>query len=336
MKFEYRELEEAVEKKIITKDQLDNLVLLKQRSPQNNKIMNLLYYSGALLVISALSWLMKSSWDSFGGGGIFVLTLIYIIFFLICGIYLQSHKQYEVPAGLLFSIIICLIPLLVFGLLKYLNHWPSDLRYGDFYFWIKGKWVILEISGILVGLTIFYFIKFPFLLAPISFGLWFLSMDIVPLIFQTNSITWTDRKYISLIFGMLILIAGYITHKRSDEKYSFWLYLFGLLTLTSALSIFYNSNNLMFIVFFVVNLGFILFSLILDQKVFLVFGSIGLMEFLGRFSYRFFKGTVFFPFILSAIGIVLIIIGIYYQRNQTKIDTYFEENMPQFFKRFKP
>ncbi|WP_053228109.1 DUF2157 domain-containing protein [Spirochaeta cellobiosiphila] len=336
MKFTISDLKNGLEKNIISNDQYEQLLNLSKSNPDNNKVMNLLYYAGALLVISAMTWLMYNSWDIFGGGGIAILTTIYIVGMLLGAYYLYFIKKLITPGGLLFSIVICLIPLLMFGLLKHFEIWPQSTSYGDFYIWIKGKWVVLELSGIFVGLVILYFVRFPFILAPISFGLWFFSMDIVPIIFGTNYLTWTDRKHISLIFGTIMLIIGYFINRKSNKSFSFWLYLFGLLTLTASLSIYHNDEIGKFIIFFAVNLFFIGSYIILDQKVFLIFGTIGMTELLSRISYEFFKDSPLLPFILTFFGIGLILLGIFYQKNQAKLESKLKSIIPKAILNIKP
>ncbi len=332
MKFTLKDLNNAVEKNIISNDQYNSLIDYKKTN--SNRGSNFLYYAGSLLVISAMTWLMASSWDSFGGIGIFALSIIYMLAFSIFGRKLFTKSEYKIPAGLLFTIVICITPLAIFGLLKHLGIWDTDTNYGDFYIWIKGKWVILEVATIVVGLIIFKFIKFPFIIAPIAFALWFLSMDIVPILFQDEYFSWTERKYVSLIFGIISILIGYVVHRKSDASFAFWIYFFGLLTLVSSLSIFYNDDILMFVIFFLVNTVFIFLSIILEQKVFLVYGIIGLMEFVGRLSFEIFKDSPILPFVYTAIGILLIIIGIQVQKNKWGVDIV--RKLPSWMKVIKP
>jgi uncharacterized membrane protein YjjP (DUF1212 family) len=114
--------------------------------------------------------------------------------------------------------------------------------------------------------------------------------------------------------------AGYYMDVKFKKDYSFWMYLFGLITLSSGLSVFYNDNILKFVLLGVANILLILFSLFINRTVFLVFGAIGLIEFLSRLSWEFFEGSVFFPFALTLIGVLLIISGIFLQKNKKKIE----------------
>jgi LPXTG-motif cell wall-anchored protein len=68
----------------------------------------------------------------------------------------------------------------------------------------------------------------------------------------------------------------------------------------------------------------------------LVFGTIGLTEFLGRLSWKYFKGSVGFPFTLTIIGILLILLGMFFQKNKKKIDAYIKNSFPEFILKLRP
>ena len=337
MKYSDRQLNDAVLNGIFTKEQVDNFKNhIMSTDTKASGLLNVLYYGGGLLVISALTWLMKSSWDSFGAKGIVFFSFVYLISFFIAGHYVYFKKKLIVPGGILFSIVIAITPLLVFGIMKAFDFWPASAGYEDYYIWIKGKWVVLEISTLVIGIIILLLTRFPFNMFLIAFTLWFFSMDIVPIILQTNSFTWTDRAIVSRVFGTLMLIAAYVIDIKYEKNYSFWLYLFGLITLSSGLSVFYNTDTLMLFAFGLVNILLIGISVVLERNVFLVFGTIGVMEFLSRLSYKYFKGSPMFPFTLTIIGVGLIIIGISYQKNKSTVDKRIKMIIPDFFFRLKP
>jgi uncharacterized membrane-anchored protein len=129
---------------------------------------------------------------------------------------------------------------------------------------------------------------------------------------------------------------GYFADIKSKKDYSFWLYLFGLITLVSGLSVFYNDNLLMFIIFGFINVFLIFFSVFINRNVFLVFGTIGLTEFLGRLSWKFFEDSALFPVALTVIGVLLIAVGMFFQKNKKKIDAYINNKLPEFVLKLRP
>jgi hypothetical protein len=238
--------------------------------------------------------------------------------------------------GLLFSVSIAVTPLFVFSLLRIFDFWPKTWEYNDYYVWVKGKWIILEISAIAAALPILLKIRFPFIVFLIAGSLWFFSMDIVPILYEKSDFTWTERAIVSNIFGLFMIGSGYFFDIKFEKDYSFWMYLFGLLTLSSGLSIFYNDNIHKFILLGAANVLLILFSVFINRNVFLVFGTIGLTEFLGRLSWKFFEGSVFFPFALTIIGVLLILSGIYFQKNKKKIENNILNKIPAKILNLRP
>jgi hypothetical protein len=337
MKYTDEHLNEAQKNGIFTNEQV---IKFKEYVQNNNnqvtKFQKVLYYGGALLIISAMTWLMYTSWDSFGPIGITIISALYFIIFLIAGYFVFFKKNIETAGGLLFSIPIAITPLFVFSLLRIFDFWPQEWLYDDYYIWIKGKWIILEISAIIVALPILLKTKFPFHVFLIAGSLWFLSMDIVPIIYEKTQITWTERAVISNIFGLFIIGIGYFTDVKFKKDYAFWMYLFGLITLSSGLSVFYNDDITKFILLGIVNILLILFSLFINRNVFLVLGTIGLTQFLSRLSWDFFKDSVFFPFALTLIGVLLILSGIFLQKNRKKIEEKLVNKLPEFIIDLRP
>jgi hypothetical protein len=337
MRYTDEQLNEAIKNDIFSAEQVNKFrEYVQNNNNQITKLQKVLYYGGGLLIISAMTWLMKTSWDSFGSIGISIFSALYFIIFLIAGYYVFFKKNMEVAGGLLFSVSIAVTPLLVFSLLRIFDFWPQEWSYNDYYAWVKGKWIILEISTILVALPILFKTKFPFHVFLIAGSLWFFSMDIMPIIYEKTKITWTERANISNIFGLCMIGIGYFADIKFKKDYSFWLYLFGLITLSSGLSVFYNANLFKFIMLGIINVLLILFSLLINRNVFIVFGTIGLMEFLSRLSWEFFKGSVFFPFALTIIGVLLIVSGIFFQKNKKNIEENFINKLPVFVLNLRP
>jgi hypothetical protein len=242
----------------------------------------------------------------------------------------------ETAGGLLLAIPIAVTPLFVFSLLRLFDFWPQEWSYNDYYVWIKGKWIVLEISAILVALPILVKTKFPFYIFLIAGSLWFFSMDIVAIIYEETKITWTERALVSDFFGLFMIGIGYFVDVKFKRDYSFWPYLFGLITLSSGLSVFYNDNVFKFIILGLINVVLILFSIFVNRNIFLVFGTIGLIEFLGRLSWEFFEWSAFFPIALTIIGILLIVSGIFFQKNKKEIEKNIINKLPPFILNLRP
>src|SRR5437588_8436764 len=83
------------------------------------------YYFGALLVIGAMGWFMTNGWDLFRGWQLFLIASGYAGVFVLVGRQLWSKPLFRIPAGLLITMAVCIVPLAVYGLERQFNLWPS-------------------------------------------------------------------------------------------------------------------------------------------------------------------------------------------------------------------
>ena len=70
MRYTDEQLDEAARNEIFSVEQVEQFrQYAKGSDKQVTKFQKTLYYMGALLIISAMTWLMLDSWDSFGAAG---------------------------------------------------------------------------------------------------------------------------------------------------------------------------------------------------------------------------------------------------------------------------
>ncbi len=282
------------------------------------------YYFGALLVIGAMGWFMTTAWEAFGGATLMAISIGYAICFVLAGRTLWDQNGLRIPGGLLFTMAVCMTPLATYGFERAVNLWPqSDPgSYSGFHMWVNGGWFMMEAATIVAGLAAIHFRRFAFLMAPIAFALWYMSMDLTPLVFGGTDYSWHNREWVSMLFGLAMLLAAYLVDLRGTvgEDFAFWGYLFGLLAFWGGLSMMDGASELSKFAYFGINLALIVLSVLLRQRAFIVFGSMGVMGYIGDLSYRVFKGSLMFPFVLTLIGILVIYLGVLYQRNSKAID----------------
>lgn len=281
-----------------------------------------LSYFGAMIIISAMTWLMTLGWERFGDLGLLLISLGYAIFFFLIGNYLWKQRDLHTPGGLLITVAISMTPLILYALGSLLGWWSNDPEsYRDFYSLIKVKWVVLEVGTILVGTLALYFYPFPFLTLPIYYSAWFLSMDTISFI-KGNEVSFDELEWDSMIFGVVILAIGYFLDRKKESMYGFWAYLFGTITFWGGLSILsWDRGEVIAFLYFIINLAMMIASIFLKRKVLMVFGAIGTFIYLSHLSYDFFKDSMLFPFALSFLGLLVIYLGIVFQRNEAKIES---------------
>ena len=341
MNIQLKDLQTAVERKIITEEQLDRIVELAvgicRDSPRFDFI-HLLYYLGALIVIGAMGMFMTIGWESLGGGGIFAISLAYAAAFTAAGYVFWYKKGMKIPGGLLVTMAVCMTPLAVYGLERALGIWPMDDpgKYQGFHVWINGSWLVMEAATVVAGLIALYFFRFTFLTMPIAFSLWYMSMDLVPIIMHREEFSWDERKLVSVFVGLIMIAASYIADRRTKDDFSFWGYLFGMIAFWGGLSLMDSGSELNKFLYCMLNVLLMLVSIWLSRKVFMIFGALGVFGYLGYLSYHVFEDSLLFPFALSLLGIMLIACAVLYQKNVRRIEAFLERAIPGPVKKFRP
>jgi len=197
------------------------------------------YYFGALVVMSAMGWFVNRAWERFGGAGLLLIAVVYALCFSLAGLRLWVHQGLRVPGGLLFTLAVWMTPLGIYGFERMTGMWPQHDpgAYRNYYEWVKGGWFFMEVGTILAGLGALRFVRFPFLTFPVAFALWFMSMDLTPLIYGRSDFTWNQRLWVSLWFGVAFLVVSFLVDRRTRDDYAFWGYLFGTLAFWGGLSL---------------------------------------------------------------------------------------------------
>ncbi len=99
---------------------------------------HIMYYFGALVVISAMGCFMTLGWEKFGGGGIMLISAVYALCFVLAGRTLWFKQKLTIPGGLLFTMAVCMMPLVVYGFERMIGFWPQGDpgTYRDFHVWV--------------------------------------------------------------------------------------------------------------------------------------------------------------------------------------------------------
>ena len=117
---------------------------------------------------------------------------------------------------------------------------------------------------------------------------------------------------------------GFVIDRFKKEDFGFWSYLFGTITFFISLgSLMWNRGEAALFVYCLISIVMMCLSILLRRNVLMVFGVLGVASYIGHLAYNIFKDSILFPFILSGIGLAIILIGVWYQRNREKIENSF-------------
>lgn len=319
-----KRLHEAVLKGILSAEQAGELLhLIEQAPPREHEqprftLVHVLYYLGGMIAIGAMSLFMTLGWSSLGGWGGFVTALCYLVLFLALTHWFLERKQLSIPAGIMATLAVVMVPLAIFSAQAALGYWDAAKAYRDYHVFIDGRWLMMEFGTLAIGAILLWRYRFPFMLMPIAVTLWYMSMDLVPFLFGAGLYDFEIRKFISLYFGLATVLLAFWVDLRSrfSRDYAFWLYLFGVLTFWGGLSLINSGSELGKLAYCGINLLMILVGAVLGRRVFAVFGGLGIAGYLGHLSWRVFRDSLVFPFALTLIGLAIIWLGVVWQRRE--------------------
>ena len=323
------------------------LAFLSQRSPSSKKApaarfdaAHLLWYTGALIVIAAMGLFSTLAFSQMGGRALTACAIGYAVAFTLAGHHLWYRRHLRVPGGLLIAIAVSMAPLAVYGVQDELGWWGKFGRPGtvqDFYVWIKGSWIFMEIAAVAAGVMALRFFRAPFIVSIIAVALWFMSMDLTPWIFDVSHFDLEMRRRVSVWFGLAILIVACVVDYRSRrDDFAFWLHLFGLMAFWGGISATSGATELGKAIYCLFNVGLLFVAVILLRRAYAVFGAFGIVLYLGHLAEVVFKDSLMFPFALSLIGIAVVVAGLVYHRNQQAIAAWLAANLPEAVLRLRP
>ena len=319
MKITREKLESAASEGILSHEQADKLFDYLKSLPSSGPgfdFTHVLYYMGGLIAIGAMTLFMNLGWEAFGGWGVFLISLAYAV----GGLYLTSVFQkrgHAIPAGICAAFVVALTPLAIYGLQQAMGWWPDETVYREYHRFIKWHWIFLELGTLAVGVVIAWIYRYPFLQMPIAVTLWYLSMDIAPML--AGDLPYYELlPMVSVYFGLAMTLFAFWVDIRSSKTgdYAFWLYLFGVLTFWGGLTSQQTDSELLRFMYFLVNLLLIGVGVVIVRRVFVVFGAIGCSIYLGHLANEVFENSWLFPIALTAIGLGVIYLGVIWQKNE--------------------
>ncbi len=313
-------------------------------SPVRFDVSHLLWYAGALVIMGAMGLFSTTAFSLMGGKALTFTASVYAIAFVFAGHILWYRRDLRTPGGLLIACAVAMAPLAVFGTQDWAGWWIGDVKpgtYRDYYIWIKGGWVPMEITTVIAGLIALYFYPFPFIVAVVSLAVWFFTMDFVDLIIDRKTAGYSDywalRRTVTQWFGLAVIVVAWaIDIRKRSGDFAFWLHLVGIVTFWGAVTSQSSNSEVAKAIYCTMNVGLVFLAVFLARRVYAVFGTLGIIFYLGHLADKVFKDSLLFPFALSLIGIGIIGLGILYFRNRARIQSWFDAAIPGALARLRP
>ena len=286
---------------------------------------HVLYYFGGLLTIGAMSLFMTLGWDVLGPWGSAALAAGYLALAWKVAAHLKK-RALPMPAGILATLAVCLVPLLVWSVQVGLGLWPEggSTHYPAFHQHINWRWLMLELATLAAAVVMLRQMKLPFMVMPVAVTLWYLNMDVAHLLMQTGGFDWALTRDVSMVFGLATCaLAVWVdvrtrlaTRVEDRQDFAFWLYLFGALMFWAGLSLRESSSEWGKLGYAAINVALVLGGAAIGRRVFTVLGGLGVAVYLGYLSSRVFHDSLGFTFALTLLGLAVVALGVWWQRHE--------------------
>ena len=312
--------------------------------PVRFDLSHMLWYAGALIILASMGLFSTLAFSMMGGMALTITAIAYALAFVFAGDRLWSGRDLRTPGGLLIACAVGMAPLAVYGVQDWMGWWNDGVKPGtlrDFHIWIKGGWVPMEVATLVAAMLALRKWPFPFIVAVASVALWYLTMDLARLIadsvWAAGVNEWNFRRSITQWFGLAVIVFAWIIDmKKRSGDFGFWLHMAGIAAFWGAVTAQSSNSEVAKAIYCLMNVGLLMLAVYFSRRVYAVFGTIGVMLYLGHLAEKVFKNSLLFPFALSLLGIGLIAVGIHYFRNRDRIEKAFEAALPPGLKALRP
>ena len=359
MKITKQDLNDAVNAGVLEETRAEKLwQFLANRANSSTRprfdLTNLLWYVGALIIISAMGIFSTEAFGRWGGNALASTAFIYGAAFVAAGHYFWRVRKIRILGGLLITVAVSMAPLATFGLQDHLGWWTHGEPgvYRDFFIWVRGSWVIMSLSAIAAGVIALRFYMFPFIVMVIAFALWFLSMDLTPWLLtewprpvgegqtQASQIPYWQieqmRGLVSTLFGFAVLFVAWFLDLRFKADLAFWPHLAAGLSINGGMYFWLTGDGYEWAILCAVSVVLLLLSIFLQRRVYAVFGGLGVASYLGYLSSEVFEDTILFSFALTGIGIIIMVSGYAYFKHESTLRTWMNHKLPAALRHLRP
>jgi hypothetical protein len=290
---------------------------------------HVLFYLGGMLAIGACTLFSTLAVERWGMPVLLDLSLVYLLVTLTLATWLDL-RGHAVPAAIFAALTITLVPLAMYAPQHVMGFWadgPNAAHYRDFHHSIDWRWLLIELATLVAGTIMLWRFQYTFLVMPVAVVLFYMGMDMVPaLLAQSDGDLWTAagwelRKKLTLAYGLLMLGLAFAVdlRSRSNKDYAFWLYLFGLLTFSGALSVIGDNSLNGRLAYLLAHAALVFVGAMLGRRTFAVFGGLGMAVALGQLSWGWYRDSLAFVGILTVLGFALIAAGLWWSRHEHRI-----------------
>jgi len=292
------------------------------------------YWAGALIIIVAMGWFAVRVAENFGPLVLGSIATCYGAMFGAAGLYLRSNRSIPVAGGLLVAVSVTMLPVAIYGFEHGLELWPALIGRGDTANRIRESWALEEALTLVAGSIAASRVRFSFLAAPPLVAGWHLAVGSGPELLNPE-MSISIQEWISVAYGAVAIGIARWMDRPAGEDYAFWGYLVGLAALWGGLT-FMEKTEVGYLEYLLLSIGLTFSTAIFRRQAFLVFGALGILTYLLHLADEIFRGSVYFPIVLSIIGVAVIYLGAKYQANRKELSQTVRSWMPAALRQLAP
>lgn len=317
-------LEQAVADGVITAGQRDALLRAAQRpeppsrpvpeAPRGLNAVMIAYTVGALLVLFAAGWFIRDRWQDLGPAGVLGVAIVFGGIFIVAARMLRS-AGFVTAAGWTAALAVVMAPLATWAVLRIIGSWPEP---GSLYSRepTLRAWnaLTLELTTIAAALVAYRAISFPHLALEISAAA-ALTVPSLAIIMYGPDFGLQMTTWVLHFVGAALLAIGYATERNDqDREVAGWFYFMGLGCVAVGWASGWGGNEWTRHALPVVSFAALASAVLLNRRVFLTFGMLGVLAWLVYLAFDVFRDLASFPVILAAFGTVVILVTVLTQR----------------------
>ena len=265
---------------------------------------------GVLLVIGAHAWWSTRGYEAIGIGIVLALTLIWQVGFLAAAEWARRAGHGLLESGFA-AIVAFYTPLTIYSIERLLGASFDDNQFADFYPWISGGWVFMELGSIAAAAALLYRYRRPFLTLPLTLFIGFLLMDATARLAGGGFDDDTTMKRVVLTGGILVGLAGVALDYLGWRRFAFWPHLTSIWLVAWGLPLCTDEHTWSLFAVAAIDL---LVGVWLARVTYLAAGGI-----IGWIALSMNAHGAVFPFLLMAGGILFIVAGIYLARADSPV-----------------
>jgi hypothetical protein len=251
-----------------------------------------------------------------GIGIVLVLTLLWQAGFLWAAEWAKRAGHGLLESGFA-AIVAFYTPLTIFSIEKLLGVDFEHENYRNFYPWISGGWVFMELGSIAVAAALLYHYRRPFLTLPVTLFTGFLLMDATVRIFGDGFDDDTLIKWVVLAGGVVIGLAGVLLDYKGWRRFAFWPHVTSIWLVAWGLPL--CTGDRIWPLFLVAAVDLVV-GIWLARVVYLAAGGV-----IGWIAISMTAHGALFPFILMAGGILFIVTAIWLSKADSPLRRWLDE-----------